>query len=199
MATTVTTSWELAIAALDGEKTRTRKISAAPICCSDVFLARRPDLRRVAAGMGYGAADAEDVLQDVSLKAMNEDQAWQSEANCYRWLVRVTVNRCLSQRRSRSRFTRHTARIWEKQVSTEVDRDSDAGEAAKAEELECVRKSLEELEPKLLMPLTLRYFCDMKSDQIGEILATPASTIRARLRQGRLILAKRLAKRGIRR
>lgn len=74
--------------------------------------------------MGYGAADAEDVLQDVSLKAMKEDQPWQSEANCYRWLVRVTVNRCLSQRRSRSRFSRHTARIWEKQVSTEVDRDS---------------------------------------------------------------------------
>ena len=65
--------------------------------------------------------------------------------------------------------------------------------------MECVRQSLAELEPKLLMPLTLRYFCDMKSDQIGEILATPASTIRARLRQGRLILAKQLAKRGIRR
>ncbi|MCH8215817.1 MAG: RNA polymerase sigma factor [Planctomycetes bacterium] len=199
METTVTTSWELAIAALDGEKTTSRKIAAAPICCIDVFLARRPDLWRVAAGMGYGVADAEDVLQDVSLKAKNEDQAWQSEANCYRWLVRVTVNRCLSQRRSRSRFTRHTARIWEKQMSTEVDRDSGAGEAAQAEELECVRNSLEELTPKLLMPLTLRYFCDMKSDQIGEILATPASTIRARLRQGRLILAKQLAKREIRR
>ncbi len=199
MATTVTTTWELAIAALDGEKTRTRKISAAPICCIDVFLARRPDLWRVAAGMGYGVADAEDVLQDVSLKAMKEDQAWQSEANCYRWLVRVTVNRCLSEHRGRARFTRHTARFRERQMRTAVDAASGCSESVRTEELECVRQSLEKLDPKLLMPLTLRYFCDMTSDEIGDALATPASTIRARLRQGRLVLAKQLAKRGIRR
>ena len=199
METTVTTTWELAIAAADGEKTEAREVFPSPICCMDVYLARRLDLRRVAAGMGYGPTDVEDVLQDVSLKAMKEDQPWQSEANCYRWLVRVTVNRCLSQHRSRARFTRVTARLRERQTNTDAETASACVESARSEELECVRQSLEELEPKLMTPLTLRYFCDMTSDQIGEILATPASTIRARLRQGRLILAKQLAKRGIRR
>ncbi len=36
----------------------------------DIFLAQQSRLRRIAAGMGLGASDVEDVLQDVSIKAL---------------------------------------------------------------------------------------------------------------------------------
>jgi len=35
----------------------------------DIFLAQQARLRRIAAGMGLGASDVEDVLHDVSIKA----------------------------------------------------------------------------------------------------------------------------------
>ena len=38
----------------------------------EIFLSEQSRLRRIAAGMGFDAADAEDVLQDVSIKAMRQ-------------------------------------------------------------------------------------------------------------------------------
>ena len=49
----------------------------------------------------------------------------------------------------------------------------------------------------LLVPLVLRYFCNLSSQQIGETLELNPSTVRGRLRQGRIILAKELLKKNI--
>ena len=65
------------------------------------------------------------------------------------------------------------------------------------EELEIVRETLQEMDNTLLMPLVLRYFCDLNSKEVGEILSLSPSTIRSQLQQGRMILAKRLIERGI--
>ena len=66
-----------------------------------------------------------------------------------------------------------------------------------SEELEIVRESLQNLDESLLGPVVLRYFCDLDSKEIGEILQQNPSTVRGRLRDARLILAKRLLERGI--
>jgi len=66
-----------------------------------------------------------------------------------------------------------------------------------AEELEIVRESLQELDNSLLGPTILRYFCDLNSKEVGEILGLKPSTVRSRLREARMILAKRLLGRGV--
>ena len=43
----------------------------------------------------------------------------------------------------------------------------------------------------------MRYFCDLDSKAIGEIVEMNASTVRARLREARLLLAGKLVQRGI--
>ncbi|GAI81191.1 unnamed protein product, partial [marine sediment metagenome] len=68
-----------------------------------------------------------------------------------------------------------------------------------AEELEIVRESLQELDDSLLGPMVLRYFCDLNSKEVGEILGLKPSTVRSRLREARMILAKRLLERGVKR
>jgi DNA-directed RNA polymerase specialized sigma24 family protein len=45
--------------------------------------------------------------------------------------------------------------------------------------------------------MVLRYFCDLNSKQVGEILALSPSSVRSRLRQARIILAKGLLERGV--
>ncbi|UCD53634.1 MAG: hypothetical protein JSW27_09585 [Phycisphaerales bacterium] len=55
------------------------------------------------------------------------------------------------------------------------------------------------MDDEWLKPLVLRYFCDMKSAEIGQTLEMPASTVRSLLRKGRLALAQALMKRGIER
>ena len=67
----------------------------------------------------------------------------------------------------------------------------------RAEELEAVRRGLQELEEELLAPLVLRYFMDLNSSEIGEILALNPNTVRSRLREGRLKLAQQLKAKGL--
>ena len=70
----------------------------------DVFLAERGRFRRIAAGMGLAGADLEDCLQDVSVKALEKTERFDSEENCLCWLARVTINRCLTEHRRRRSF-----------------------------------------------------------------------------------------------
>jgi len=163
----------------------------------DIFLGQQSGLRRIAAGMGLSASDVEDVLQDVSIKALKGPVNSQSKEQSVRWLIRVTVNRCLTEHRRRRSFKRHTGEILKRRSQTDAASKPTAEKAIQAEELEIVRQNLQKLDGVLLGPLVLRYFCDLNSKEIAEILDLPASTVRSRLRDARMILAKDLLKRGV--
>lgn len=163
-----------------------------------VFLRERDRLRRIAAGMGMDRADAEDVLQDVSLQVLKYGDRFEQETVMVRWLVRTTVNHCLTEHRRR--FRHKASRILKRrpEMGQVLGSDRDAtGQAGLAEELEAVRLALIELDPSLLLIVVLRYFSDLDSKAIAEIVEMNASTVRARLREARLLLAGRLIQRGI--
>jgi RNA polymerase sigma-70 factor (ECF subfamily) len=163
----------------------------------DIFIAELGRLRRIVAGMGLRASDADDILQDVSVQALKRADEYRTTSETVRWLTKVTVNRCLTEHRRRRSFRRSAAEILKRR--SEANRPSTAADekAIAAEELEIVRETLQELDDLLLMPMVLRYFCDLNSKEIGEILGESPSTVRSRLREGRMILARRLIERGI--
>ncbi|MCX5643410.1 MAG: sigma-70 family RNA polymerase sigma factor [Phycisphaerae bacterium] len=163
-----------------------------------VFLRERDRLRRIAAGMGMNSADAEDVLQDVSLQVLKYADRFEQENVMMRWLVKTTVNHCLSEHRRR--FRHKASRILRRRpdLGQVIGGDCDATDrAGLGEELEIVRGALAELDPSLLLIVVLRYFCDLDSKAIGEIVEMNASTVRARLRETRMLLAGKLIQRGI--
>jgi len=147
--------------------------------------------------MGLGASDVEDVLQDVSIKALKGPVNSQSKEQSARWLIKVTLNRCLTEHRRRRTFKRHTGEILKRRSQEDPASKPTAEKAIQAEELEIVRSSLQNLDDSLVPPLVLRYFCDLNSKEIADILDLPASSVRSRLRDARMILAKDLLKRGV--
>ena len=161
----------------------------------DIFLAELRRLKRIVAGMGLNTSDAEDVLQDVSIQALSRPGKYQTKEDSVRWLIKVTVNRCLTEHRRRRSFRRRASEILKRRSETKMD--STAEKVIIAEELEIVRETLQELDESLLTLLVLRYFCDLNSKEVGEILAMSPSTVRSRLREVRMILAKRLMERGV--
>ena len=161
----------------------------------EIFLSEQSRLRRIAAGMGFDAADAEDVLQDVSIKAMRQKIKFETKQDGFKWLVKVTVNECLAEHRRRKSFQKNANEILERKSQTQ--QDSAAKNAIAAEELEIVRESVKKLDENFLGPIVLYYFCDMNSNEISEILEQNPSTIRGRLRDARMILAKTLMERGV--
>jgi len=158
----------------------------------EVYTACLGRLKQVAAGMGFGAADAEDVLGEVFLEALKGKTEFRSEREARNWLLRVTVNRCLLEYRRRKRFRRAAEEILKRQEQNQSSDQQPEDRIIRAEEMEAVRRGLQELEGELLTPLVLRYFMDLNSSEIGEILALNPNTVRSRLREGRLKLAKKL-------
>jgi RNA polymerase sigma-70 factor (ECF subfamily) len=163
----------------------------------ETYIAELDRLRRIAAGMGLGAADAEDALQDVSVKALRHGRKCKSREEAVRWLTKVTVNRCLMHHRRRKRFSRSAVEIIKRRTENAVEPAGTDDKAIAAEELEIVRQTLSELDDSLLTTMVLRYFCGLNSTEIGQILELSASAVRSRLREGRMILAKKLMERGI--
>jgi RNA polymerase sigma-70 factor (ECF subfamily) len=170
---------------------------SSPPGLTDVFTAELGRLKRIAAGMGLNASDGEDVLQDVSIRALKHGGEFQSREDCIRWLIKVTVNRCLMEHRSRKTFRRQGREILGRRKETKGAAKAAVEKAIVAEELEIVRESLRDLDESLLAPMVLQYFGDLNSTQVGQILGLNPSTVRSRLREGRMILAKRLLERGV--
>lgn len=161
----------------------------------EVFMAERERLKRIVAGMGLNTADSEDVLQDVSMKLLEQSGRLKTKQECARWLIRVTINRCLAEHRRRRSFRRKADEILLKRRKNQVN--ATEKDVIIKEELEIVRESLRKLDRALLGPVVLRYFCDLDSNEIGEIMNVNSSTIRSRLREARMILAKKLMERGV--
>ena len=162
------------------------------------FLRERECLKRVAAGMGMDSASVDDVLQDVSIQVLKYAGRFEQEGMMMRWLIKTTVNHCLTEHRRR--FRRKASRILRRRPDLGQvmgEEGGTVGQAGLSEDLEAVRRALVKLEPSLLLIVVLRYFCDFDSTAIAEAVEMNASTVRARLREARLTLATRLAQRGI--
>ena len=163
-----------------------------------LFLTERDRLRRIAAGMGMSRTDADDVLQDVSIQVIRYEGMFDEDGTMLRWLIRTTVNQCMTEHRKR--FCRRTSRILERRpdVAKHLTDGRDVTEhIGLTEEFELVRQTLQELDPSLLSIVVLRYFCDMTSSEIAKIMEWSASTVRSRLREARMILASKLVQRGL--
>jgi RNA polymerase sigma-70 factor (ECF subfamily) len=173
----------------DGEKSSESKL--------DIFLVELGRLKRIVAGFGLSTSDGEDVLQDVSIKVMERSGENRTRQEYIRWLTKVTVNRCLSEHRRRRSFRRNARKILLRRAQKDVGSIRADEKTINAEELEIVRQSLQKLDDSLLGPVVMRYFCDLNSKEAGEILGLKASTVRSRLREARMILAKRLLERGV--
>jgi len=164
----------------------------------EVFVAHIASLKRVIAGMGFGPCDCEDILHDVFVEVSQRPGEYRGPIEAAKWLTRVAVNRCLLEHRRRQRFRRAAAEVLRRHSTGDLAVSTPSADAlVRTEELEAVRQALHELDDSLLCPLVLRYFCGLDSSRIGEMLGTPPATVRSRLRDARMRLARRLAKRGI--
>ncbi|MFC1636170.1 RNA polymerase sigma factor [Planctomycetota bacterium] len=163
----------------------------------DVFTAEFGRLKWIIAGMGLNVSDGEDVLQDVSIRALKQSAAFKSRQDCVRWLIKVTVNRCLMEHRSHKSFRRQAREILRCRQETKGAPKAAVEKVIIAEELEIVRESMKDLDDSLLAPMVLQYFCDLNSTEVGRVLGLNPSTVRGRLREGRTILAKRLIEQGV--
>jgi RNA polymerase sigma-70 factor (ECF subfamily) len=163
-----------------------------------VFRRQAGLLQQVAVGMGLSADQGQDMLQDVYVKVLGQPPSFAGTEQATRWLMRVTVNRCLLEFRRKRRHDRKLGEISERSVAPENPQYGPDQQMIRAEEAGAVRRALAELSELLRVPLVLKYYCGLNASEIAEVLELKPGTVRKRLCDGRIVLAKVLLRRGIR-
>ncbi len=134
-----------------------------------------------------GEGDADDMTQDVFLKAYRGLARFRGEAPPRAWLAAIADNAVKNRYRSRSRFRRVFA------GSTDADpvhepRETAAGpedEARAGESRRMVTEALKQLPPEFRMPVVLRDIEEWSYEEIALSLALPVGTVKSRIARGR--------------
>jgi RNA polymerase sigma-70 factor (ECF subfamily) len=163
-----------------------------------VFIRHIERLRRLVIAMGLSAEEGQDILQDVYIEAVNGQPKCRGDQEASRWLMRVTANRCLLEFRRRKRHSRAASEVVKQWAELKKNAPGPDMQAISTEEVETMMQCLREMDESLQVPLAMRYFCELNSSEIGEILGLESGTVRKRLHKGRIILADALLQKGIR-
>jgi RNA polymerase sigma-70 factor (ECF subfamily) len=119
--------------------------------------------------------DAEDVMQNVFIKAWKGLENFREEANLYTWLYRIAFNEThtfLNKNNKRSTVDIDPP-AFENKISTE-------GREVSGEEIEdALNKALDTLPEKQRQVFELKYFQELKFQEISEMLGTSVGGLKA--------------------
>ena len=127
------------------------------------------DLYRLAYSYMKNRDDALDVVQESILKGLSKLPTLRNEQRMRVWMTRIVVNE--SSSRLRRRRPDFSYQEWDGPAEPEQNRD----------ELVDLRRSLDLLDPKLRTVVVLRFFEDMKLEDIAHVVRAPLSTVKSRL------------------
>jgi RNA polymerase sigma-70 factor (ECF subfamily) len=131
--------------------------------------------------------DAEDVTQEVMLRAIRSLGSWDRQRPLRPWILAIAANRCRTYLVQQSKRPRATDDLAEVPDSRRPERDSEL-----ADELDL---ALNELRPEYRMVMVMYHEQDLPYEEISEVIGRPIGTVRTWLHRARAELARWLAKR----
>ena len=175
------------------ETTLTKTYSAPPINEKEIaLLVQDPERQREAFGkivdayseqlywqirrMVLSHDDANDILQNTFLKAWSNLEYFRGEARLQTWLYRIAMNECLTFLNKQK--TAANISIDDEQAAAARQLESDAYfDGNEAQRL--FQKAIHTLPEKQRMVFNLKYFQEMKYEDISEILGTSIGALKA--------------------
>ena len=134
-----------------------------------------------------GESDADDMTQDVFLKAYRGLERFRGDAPARAWLAAIADNAVKNRYRSRSRFRRIFA--GSSDALPDLDPVSPAAgpeeNAGSGESLRFVAEALKRLAPEFRMPVVLRDIEEWSYEEIAVSLELPVGTVKSRIARGR--------------
>jgi RNA polymerase sigma-70 factor (ECF subfamily) len=115
--------------------------------------------------------DAADAVQEAFTEAFEHLSDLRDPDRFKAWLSRIVVNKC-NQR------YRDSARLYV--VEELPDRPAPVDPVSAEESLDLIR-AVRKLDDDHRTTVALRYFCDLKIDEVAEVLGCPVGTVKSRL------------------
>ena len=143
------------------------------------------------------AQDAEDLSQEVWLKAYQALRSFRSDSSFYTWLRRITINAFLNHRRSslfRRRGETTTVQLVQIDSETSLESRSTSPENIYNKLLfESVVEALAELTPSQRLAFLLRHYEGMSYDEIANAMNCSTGTVKKGVSRAIVKLRARLA------
>jgi RNA polymerase sigma-70 factor, ECF subfamily len=148
--------------------------------------------------MTHDAPDAEDLTQEVFLRAYQSIQRFRADAAVDTWLYRIATNLVID----RFRRNKRALPLWEpldEEDDTigslpDTSRENDPEATMQLDELQQqVRKAVSTLPPKLRGAVVLHDIEGLSYEEAAEALGCPVGTVKSRLFNGRNLLRRKLA------
>ena len=143
-----------------------------------------PRLRRFAHALSRDGADADDLVQDVAIRAIGSAEQWESASRFESWLFRIARNLWIDTVRARGRRTRHLAPAEEGET---VGVDPRPGIEASLD-LSRAMAAMRRLPDEQREVIALILIDGLGYREASEILDLPIGTISSRLARGRTAL-----------
>jgi len=120
--------------------------------------------------------DADDVLQNVFIKIWKNLERFEGKSKLYTWLYRIATNECLTFLGKKKRKATSPLSTDEYDLGEQLEADPYFdGDAAQIK----LQKAIEELPPKQKQVFELRYYEEMKYDEMSDLLGTSVGALKA--------------------
>lgn len=126
------------------------------------------------------SAEAEDCAEDVFVKVLTEGFEFNDEVHERKWLTVATINLCKDRLKG-----------WKRKAVMPIDDEPELA-APEKEDRSDVLEAVLGLPNKYKDVVWLYYYEGYQTDEIAEILGSPPSTIRNRMRDARKLLKDKL-------
>ncbi len=163
--------------------------------CIDEF---GTDIYRFCLKLCMDKTDAEDLYQQVFLKALESNWTVDWNGNPKAFFLSLTHNLWKSDRRKRARRERIApSQSLDMEAETAVPSGENVEKGIFEKELLTeVGRIIQTLPDKIRIPLILFYLSDCSVEQIAGIMKKPTGTVKSRLFKGRSLIRKRLEEAG---
>ena len=142
---------------------------------------------RICLGFSRNPWDAEELMQEIYLKALRKFGSLKNMDRKREWLFRIARNTCLNHCR-RERLYRI---LLTKIADHSIDHNSPEWRMIQSEEFQAIKNSIRKLHYKLREVLILQEYGCLSYSEIADILGIKEGTVKSRLNRARLsVLAK---------
>lgn len=142
-----------------------------------------------------GAADAEDLTQEIFLRLYQNLRLYRGDVPLAAWALRLSRNLCIDHYR-RARRERRAAAVSEEVLAQMPAGDGDPqDQAQRRQQLRTVYRELEAMPEDLAEVVLLRDLQGWSQEETAAWLEVPVGTVKSRLHRGRIELAGRVAAR----
>ena len=158
-----------------------------------------PQLYSAALRMTRNAADAEDLMQEMYLRAYRSYHSFEEGTNLRAWLFRILTNTFINSYRAKQRRPQETelGDLEDLYLYRRLSTMNPASRSAEDQLLDLftddeVKEALEALPDNFRLPVLLADVQDFSYKEIASILDIPIGTVMSRLHRGRKAMQKRL-------